>query len=328
MNRQVTICIPLFNCEETISKTIDSLLNQSYEKIKIKIFDNRSTDKSGEISKEYAEKYDHIEYYLNEENLGAEGNFTKCILSAEGDYTAIFHSDDIYYQNIVKEQVEAFFDEDVVAVCTHANEIDRHGNIIGKRLIPDELSKSVNKIKKDNLRSLVFKYANFITCPSVMVKSDVLRNKIRSWNIEEFGTSADLDVWLRLNKLGSFIFLASPLMGYRVAEQSYSFRIAKTRITRHDLFKVLDREEGLSKQEYKFKNFLEFKDVTLRTINLIRSKKHDVELPKFRYRILSHFKISFYSKWHMKIFIVGFIIYISRPLLLRPIRKILGHILG
>ena len=327
-DKLVTICIPLYNCENTISKTLDSLLNQTYQNIVIKIFDNQSTDRSGEIAKSYADNYESISYIRNKENVGAEENFTKCIANAEGDYTGIFHSDDIYSPTIIEEQVAAFLKNNVNCVACHANEIDEEGNIIGSRMIPSELRGKLNIIKKNKLRSLVFKYANFITCPSVLVKSDVYRDKIQYWNIREFGTSADLDVWLRLNKLGDMAFISKPLMGYRLALQSYSFRIAKSRITRHDIFKVLYKEIDLSKEEKSDLDFLELKDNTLRSINILRSNSYNADFPKLEISIFSLLGKSFQSFWHFRIFAISVVVQSTKPLLFKNLRKLLGSIRG
>ncbi len=40
----VSICIPVFNGEKTIAKTIDSILHQTYKNIEIFVVDNCSTD--------------------------------------------------------------------------------------------------------------------------------------------------------------------------------------------------------------------------------------------------------------------------------------------
>ncbi|MAE21958.1 MAG: hypothetical protein CMK92_05955 [Pseudomonas sp.] len=143
MSKYVTICIPLYNCEATISKTLDCLIIQTYKKIKIKTFDNQSTDRNGEIALSYSQIYENIEYHLNEINLGDEDNFTKCILSASGDYTAVFHSDDIYYTELIETHVNVFETESVVAVSCNAHEIDTTESIIDERLVPTELTKDI-----------------------------------------------------------------------------------------------------------------------------------------------------------------------------------------
>src|SRR5690606_34200422 len=87
-------------------------------------------------------------------------------------------------------------------------------------------------------------------------------------------TSADLDVWMRILDFGHFGFINKNLINYRVAEQSYSYRIAKVRLFKHDIFKVLESENYLSYSN-KYSSELTFllnKDSALRFLNLLRTR--------------------------------------------------------
>jgi glycosyltransferase involved in cell wall biosynthesis len=61
----VCICIPHFNNKKTISQALDSLLEQTYQNIIMKVFDNVSNDGSWEVIKGYAERYSHIHVFKN-----------------------------------------------------------------------------------------------------------------------------------------------------------------------------------------------------------------------------------------------------------------------
>ncbi len=296
--KKVCLCIPLYNGETTIAATLDSLLAQTYPASKIKIFDNQSTDRSVEIVKNIAQKNPTIELIINEKNVGAEGNFTLCLQAAEGDYCAIVHADDIYHQDYIKRSVESLDNKpDAVASFCHANEIDGEGMIIGERFKPHELLQE-SKLNLQNLKKLVYRYGNFITCPSVMARSDIYREKIKTWNGQQYKSSADLDVWMRLASLGALIAIPEPLINYRVAEASHSFRIAKKRITKHDLFLVLDQyRDSAVEDDYKF---LMLKDQALRSLNIIRNKQsnpYPVEQP---FDLILVLRKMFQSKWHLK----------------------------
>lgn len=50
---KISIVMPCFNAESTISDSIESVLNQTFTKFELIISDDHSTDKSIEIIKQY-----------------------------------------------------------------------------------------------------------------------------------------------------------------------------------------------------------------------------------------------------------------------------------
>lgn len=242
--KKVTICIPIYNNENTISKTLDSILNQTYKNLKIKIFDNASTDRTVEIINNYVKKFDNVELFINHINIGAEANFSKCINASDGDYTAIFHADDVYMKNIIEEQVH-FLNKNIhcLAVSTNAEIINQFDQITGRQFLPVELQSSEYiEFSFNELFNLVLRYGNIITCPSVMVRTNIYKNNIKEWRGATFSTAADLDVWLRISMIGKFGIINKPLMLYRLSMESYSYRIDSlcNRFNKSDLFLVLD----------------------------------------------------------------------------------------
>ncbi len=295
----VTLCIPLYNSESTIARTLQSLLNQSLPATKIKIFDNQSTDKSVDIVLSFMKDNSNIELLINEKNVGAEDNFSRCIQAAEGDYCALVHSDDIYEPNFISKSVEALETHPgCVASFCHAREIDDKEKFLGERFYPAELSAEIlNVVKPDLFKKLIYKYGNFVTCPSVMVRAKAYTEHIKSWNGEQFKSSADLDVWMRLTQSGSLIAIKTPLINYRIAEVSHSFRTAKIRTTRHDIFLVLDfYKQNSNSDDYRF---LLLKDQAIRTLNIIRTKNYSLVFPHEEpFDLFLILEKMFETKWH------------------------------
>lgn len=309
MNKKVVICIPIHNAALTLGETLDSLLAQDYPIYKIKLFNNASNDITSEVIGRYTHTYPQIEVYTNQTLVSAEDNFTNCLNAAEGDYTTIAHSDDLYDTNFISESVKAFaHNNECVAVFCHAREIDMKGNKTGERFLPAFLKK--NKLTYMSFRELLqhsLNYANFITCPSAVFRSDVCRDVIGNWNGRDFKSSADLDVWLRVSKAGSICFNSTPLMQYRVAGTSFSYRLAKVRVTRHDLFLVLEKyvlenSSWLPESSMDDYKFLNMKDKAFRIINAYKTKtdlKQLGILPPVEWSIV--IQRLFRSGWHFKI---------------------------
>lgn len=88
----------------TLKETLFSIVSQSYSRLEILVVDNASIDNTIEVAS--AVNDPRIRIHKNTENIGAEGNFNRCIEVASGEYTAIYHADDLYSSEMVAKQVE------------------------------------------------------------------------------------------------------------------------------------------------------------------------------------------------------------------------------
>lgn len=112
-NKLISICIPTYNGEKTISKTLDAMIfniekNKGIdEKIEIVINDDCSSDNTFDIITRYADKYEYIKIFKNEKNLGMDGNFKKVALSAVGEYIWFSGQDDIFLDGVVEHVLDS-----------------------------------------------------------------------------------------------------------------------------------------------------------------------------------------------------------------------------
>ena len=102
----VSVCIPAYNAERTIGAALSSVLKQTYSRMEVLVVDNASEDRTVAVVIEFDDP--RIRLHQNRTNLGGEGNFTRCVQLATGDYIAVFHADDIYLPDIVSRQIQAF----------------------------------------------------------------------------------------------------------------------------------------------------------------------------------------------------------------------------
>ena len=56
MTEKITVIVPVYNVENYLNKCLDSLINQTYKNLEIIVINDGSTDNSGKICQEYAQK--------------------------------------------------------------------------------------------------------------------------------------------------------------------------------------------------------------------------------------------------------------------------------
>ena len=92
---RVTIGVPVYNGEEYLAETLDSLLSQTYDDFELVISDNASTDRTADICKEYAARDSRIRYSRNDRNLGGAYNYSRLVDLARGEYFKWASADDL-----------------------------------------------------------------------------------------------------------------------------------------------------------------------------------------------------------------------------------------
>lgn len=103
---KVQILLSAYNGEKYLREQIDSLLNQTYPNLEILIRDDGSTDRTGELLKEYEEQYANIRVF-SEENIGLVGSFFRLLELSDADYVGFCDQDDVWMERKVERAVHA-----------------------------------------------------------------------------------------------------------------------------------------------------------------------------------------------------------------------------
>jgi glycosyltransferase involved in cell wall biosynthesis len=234
----VCICIPTYNAGATIRETLESILAQAYPNLVIHVSDNASTDDTLKIVASMPDV--RVRIHRQEKNIGAEGNFNRCIQLAEGRYTAIFHADDVYEPDMVAKQV-AFLEAhpEAGAVFTEACLIDSAGTKVGEIRLPQGISSQCGLYDFEIMFKAVLRRANFFVCPSFMICTRILQQEIKVWRGELFGSGADLDVWLRILQNHQIGHIPERLIRYRISNNQFSSRV-RMETEAGIIFKIID----------------------------------------------------------------------------------------
>ena len=109
MTEKITVIVPVYNVENYLEKCLDSLINQTYKNLEIIVINDGSTDNSGEICQEYAQKDNRI-IYVEQENGGQSEARNMGLDRMTGSYVTFVDSDDWveldYVENLYKKITE------------------------------------------------------------------------------------------------------------------------------------------------------------------------------------------------------------------------------
>lgn len=104
-NIKVSVVVPIYNVESYIVQCADSIINQTYGNIEILLIDDGSTDSSGAICDEYAEKDARVKA-IHKVNGGLSSSRECGISAATGDYIMILDGDDWLDTEAIEECVK------------------------------------------------------------------------------------------------------------------------------------------------------------------------------------------------------------------------------
>nr|WP_278296244.1 glycosyltransferase [Butyrivibrio sp. ob235] len=123
----VSIVVPCYNVEEFLPKCVESLIGQTYINTEIILIDDGSTDRTGEIAKQFADEHNNI-YYYHRGNGGLSAARNTGIDIAKGNYIAFVDSDDWVDCNYISKLYAAISDSDAdISVCGYHKEEGESG---------------------------------------------------------------------------------------------------------------------------------------------------------------------------------------------------------
>lgn len=102
---KVSIVIPVYNVEPYLGRCLDSVLAQEFQDFEVILADDGSTDSSGIMCDEYAEKDSRIQV-IHKENGGLSSARNAGVRASRGDYIYFVDSDDCIHPKLLEKTVE------------------------------------------------------------------------------------------------------------------------------------------------------------------------------------------------------------------------------
>jgi glycosyltransferase involved in cell wall biosynthesis len=235
-NPLVSVVVPVFNGERYLRESLDSILRQTYRPMEVLVMDDASTDGTADILASYR---DRVKIYRQPRNRGQFGNVNDGIAKVQGDYIAVYHSDDIYHPEIVEREV-AFLQKypEAAAVFSLETFMDAASRDSGRVEHPSGVPCDTPITYRMILDSLL-KHKNRILCgPSSMVRSSAYREA--GPYRDEFGIAGDLEMWLRIAERHPVGIIGEYLMRYRYGHGNLSQKYFSLRTETERYFQVVD----------------------------------------------------------------------------------------
>ena len=211
----ISVLMTVYNGEEYIEQSIDSLRAQPFEKFELIIVDDGSTDSTSEIIAKFA-KLDGRIKSISQSNQGIAAAANAGISVARGKYLAILDHDDLARPEWLQSAKDA---------------LDSRPNLVavgGNYDLIDYKSRYLTTIRQtrgnDSLQALALGGTCPLTHPGSMMRmSSVIA--VGCYR-REYEPAQDLDLFLRLGELGELDNLDLVTVRYRLHSKSTSERKA------------------------------------------------------------------------------------------------------
>lgn len=203
----VSIITPCYNSEVFIHKTIESVLEQSYDNWEMLITDDGSTDNSVELITNLSQQDDRIKLFKIM-NSGAAVARNNSIKHAKGVFIAFLDIDDLWLPKKLELQIKFMLEHNYLLTYTSYQRMSENGVLLNKIIEAKE------KLSYNNMLT-----SNKIGCLTAVYNQEVL-GKVYMPLIRK---RQDYALWLKILKKIDFAYgLNEVLSLYRLNDVSMS----------------------------------------------------------------------------------------------------------
>lgn len=204
MKYKVSVIIPCYNAEDTIKRSINSVIKQTlgFENIELLLYDDASLDNTPDIIQEFSDEYENIIPVLSKNNSGKPSKGRNvCIEKASSDFVMFMDNDDEYDKDICMRLYNEITDSNSdLVTCSFINK-DGLGDI--KEISDYLFEKAI--VDGDKLifeKQNLFYLDNTYVWNSIFKKEIIINNKIK-FPENEFAedVSFSIDYKLHISKL-------------------------------------------------------------------------------------------------------------------------------
>lgn len=200
----VTVGIPFYNAEKTLSAAIESVLHQTYTNLEVILINDGSRDSSLAIAESFI-KDKRVKLFSDGLNQGLAKRLNQITVNASGIYIARMDADDVMDKKRIEIQINYLnAHKNIDLLGSSAIIINEKSNIIGKLKMPSY----------PNSSDEIFFLNSFFIHPTVIGKKSFFQKNQYNDTFRDF--SEDRELWLRTYKTSNFYNLSDNfLLFYR-----------------------------------------------------------------------------------------------------------------
>ena len=109
----ISIIMPYYKKSKFINASINSILNQSFQKFEIIIVDDELSENSFYVLSNIEKLDTRIKVFRNKKNMGAGQSRNYAIDLSKGEYIAFCDCDDLWKQNKLEKQIKFMEDNNL-----------------------------------------------------------------------------------------------------------------------------------------------------------------------------------------------------------------------
>ncbi|MCM4160818.1 glycosyltransferase [Antarcticibacterium flavum] len=210
---KLSIILPVYNQENFLKDTIESVLNQSFKNFEFLILDDGSTDGSANIINHYSAKDHRIKAFF-EKNSGKCAATNKLVEMATGDLCAFMDADDIMMPKRLEQQLQFHtMHPQIAASSSHCYYIDANGNTMGNQKYP--FLRNIEECERSFLQNEIIHCA----FTGLMMKRNIF---LKVGGLDpKFWPCEDLDLANKIIEKGHLLVIIQEfLMQYRIHDSS------------------------------------------------------------------------------------------------------------
>ncbi|MCI0565272.1 MAG: glycosyltransferase, partial [Nitrososphaera sp.] len=219
MTPRVSVVIPAYNCAQHIAETLQSVLDQDYPNLEIIVVDDGSIDNTRDVVTQFHSE--RITYLYQSNSGGPSRPRNVGIARAQGQYVALFDSDDVMLPGKIRAAAEFLTRESHLGlVFTNFVKYDEiKGLYPGTVLDNYDYFRNVAKrqvsdrqyIIKGELAYEALISENYIGTSSVVIPKEVF-SRVGTFD-ESVSGPEDFDMWLRVTSAYDIGFI--DMIGHR-----------------------------------------------------------------------------------------------------------------